>query len=283
MSASVLYDVAGPVTRRRYRVYGVVAGVVVVVVAALAVRALAEGGAFQARRWEFLTDPVIMRGLVRDGLLNTVRVAVVAIALALVFGAVFAAGRLSERAVVRWVAVTVTEFFRAVPLLLLILFVFLAFGTVLGRFWSLTIALVLYNGSVLAEIFRAGILAVPRGQSEAAYAVGMRKGQVMRLVLIPQGVRVMLPAIISQSVVALKDTALGLAISAPELVSFGKLIYVGEKNPLQVGIVLAAIFIVINVALSGVAVWLERRLRQGRRSAAPPLAPQAVETGVGQP
>src|SRR3712207_3061641 len=132
----------------------------------------------------------------------------------------------------------------------------------IGRFWSLTLALMLYNGSVLAEIFRAGILSVPRGQSEAAYAIGLTKAQAMRLILIPHAVRVMLPAIIGQSVVALKDSALGLIIGFEELAREGRQIYVFYNNPLAVGVVIAAIYIVINYTLSRVAVALEARQRR---------------------
>ena len=118
----------------------------------------------------------------------------------------------------RWPSTLVVEFFRAVPLLMLILAIYLIYGDVLGKFWSLVIGLMLYNGSVLAEVFRAGVLAVPRGQSEAAYADRAAHGaRSMRLVLLPQAVRIMLPAIISQSVVALKDTSLGYVIPYEEL------------------------------------------------------------------
>ena len=103
------------------------------------------------------------------------------------------------------------EFFRAVPVLLLMVFIWYLIG--INRdgasFWAVVIALTLYNGAVLAEVLRAGVNAVPKGQREAAYAIGMRKSQVMNIVLLPQAVKIMLPAIISQCIVALKDTALG--------------------------------------------------------------------------
>jgi glutamate transport system permease protein len=169
---------------------------------------------------------------------------------------------------VRWPSIVVIEFFRAVPLLLLIFFLFLGFGGPLGTFWALVLGLMLYNGSVLAEIFRAGILSVPRGQSEAGYAIGMRKSQVMRLILAPQAVRSMLPAIISQCVVALKDTALGFIIGAPGIVRDAERIYIAPQynNPLAVGIVLAAIFIIINYSLSRLATYLESRMRREGRA-----------------
>jgi glutamate transport system permease protein len=265
VSTAVLYDVPGPRARRRHLAAGAAAAVAVAcALAAIALKLEAEGQ-LDSQTWRFLGVEGTWVAI-WEGLLNTLRVAAAAIALALGFGALFAAGRLSQRPALRWPAIAVIEFFRAVPLLLLILFLFLGFGDTIGRFWALTLALMLYNGSVLAEIFRAGIVAVPRGQSEAAYALGMSKSQIMRSVLIPQAVRMMLPAIISQSVVALKDSALGLIIAYAELARAGRQIYVFYNNPLAVGIVIAAIYVAINYALSRVVVMLEARQRIVRQS-----------------
>jgi glutamate transport system permease protein len=230
----------------------------VVAIAAFLILRLGQAGQLDADTWRFVTVEGTWIAI-RDGLVNTLRVAVLAIALALAFGAVFAVARVSSRAFVRWPAIAVVEFFRATPLLLLILFLFLGFGDQIGRFWALTLALMLYNGSVLAEIFRAGIVSVPRGQSEAAFALGMRKSQVMRTILMPQAVRIMLPAIIGQSVVALKDSALGLIIAYEELARAGRQIYVFYNNPLAVGLLIAAIYVVVNASLSKLAVFVERR------------------------
>jgi len=258
---SVLYDVPGPRAIRRQRLAGGIGALGAAVVLGLIGLKLAEEGQFDADTWEFLTVEGTWRAIY-NGLLNTLRVAVVAITLALAFGGVFAVARLSERWFIRWPAIVVIEFFRAIPLLLLILFLFLGFAEEIGRFWSLALALMLYNGSVLAEIFRAGIQAVPKGQSEAALAIGMRRGQVLRHVLIPQAIRIMLPAIISQSVVALKDTALGLIIAYAELARVGRQLYVFYNNPLAVGVTIAAIYVVINYALSKLAVAVEGRQRR---------------------
>ena len=260
MSATVLYDVPGPRARQRHRAAGGIGAAGVAIVLGVVVLKLSAEGQLDGQTWRFLTVEGTWIAI-REGLLNTLKVAVVAIALALAFGALFAVGRLSPRAWMRWPAIAVIEFFRAVPLLLLILFLFLGFGDEIGRFWALALALMLYNGSVLAEIFRAGILSVPRGQSEAAFALGLTRGQVLRSVLIPQAVRIMLPAIISQSVVALKDSALGLIIAYEELARAGRQIYVFYGNPLAVGLVIAAIYVVINATLSRLAVALEARQR----------------------
>jgi glutamate transport system permease protein len=264
--SAVLFDVPGPRARLRHLVFTIIGTVLVAGLAAWVLWVLWDKEQITPDKWEAFGELDILANLF-EGLLQTLAAAAVAIALAIMFGSVFAAGRLSDHAYLRWPSVVVVEFFRAVPLLLMIFFIFLGFGGTLGTFWSLVIGLMLYNGSVLAEIFRAGMLAVPRGQSEAAYAIGMRKSQVMRLVLAPQALRSMLPAIISQCVVALKDTALGFIIAAPGIIRVGERIYISPqyRNPLAVGFFLAALFIVINYSLSRLAQWLESQMRrQGR-------------------
>jgi glutamate transport system permease protein len=121
------------------------------------------------------------------------------------------------------------------------------------------VGLWLYNGSVLAEIFRAGINALPKGQSEAAYALGLRKTAVMKLILLPQAVKIMLPAIISQSIVALKDTSLGYAVLAPGLTYAGKQVYGEFQNIIQTALVMAAAYILCNLLLTWLATWAQRR------------------------
>jgi len=281
--SAVLFDVPGPRARFRHRVYTVLGTLGLLALLAWVLWTLWEREQITPDKWEAFTRVPIL-GALAEGLATTLGAAAMAIALAIVFGAVFAAGRLSDHGWLRLPSVVVVEFFRAVPLLLLILAIYLGFGSVLGTFWSLVLGLTLYNGSVLAEIFRAGILAVPKGQSEAGYALGLRKSQVMSLVLAPQAVRSMLPAVISQCVVALKDTALGYVIGAPGIVNVGERIYIQPmyQNPLAVGLVLAAVFIVINYTLSRLAQWLEARLRrEGRRVVDVTAIPGAGDAGQG--
>ncbi|NUR09430.1 MAG: amino acid ABC transporter permease [Nocardioidaceae bacterium] len=267
MTAGVLFDAPGPRTRARHRVYTVLASVVLLVVAALVVWRLAEAGQFAYDLWEPFVTPVYMKALLVDGLLKTLQMAFTAVTLAVVFGVLFGVGKLSDRGWVRWPCTIVVEFFRAVPVLLLMIFIFFSYGIGdgFGSYWSVVIALTLYNGAVLAEVFRAGIEAVPHGQSEAAYALGMRKTQVMTSILLPQGVKIMLPAIISQCVVALKDTSLGYYILAPGLTAVGKQIYGEFQNQLQTAIVVSALYIACNLVLTAVATWVQHRLVGERR------------------
>jgi glutamate transport system permease protein len=255
---SVLYDVPGPKARRRSTIGSVIGTGVVVAIAVVIVLRLQSQGQFEASKWEPFGDGDIIEALGK-GALATLRAAGLAIALALVLGSLLAVGRLASQRYVRLFATGFIELFRALPLVLLILFFFFRFGDTLGRYGALVAALALYNGAVLAEVFRAGILAVPRGQSEAAAALGLSRAQTMRLILVPQAVRTMLPAIVAQCVVALKDTALGFIIAYPELLRTGQLIYNGFFNIIPTALVVAAIYVAMNLLLSRLAIWLERR------------------------
>jgi amine acid ABC transporter, permease protein, 3-TM region, His/Glu/Gln/Arg/opine family len=279
---AVLFDAPGPRGRRRVLV-GTVAGVLVLAaVIAVAVQRLADTGQFRSVFWEPFTRSGVQQILLR-GLAATLRAAGVALVLALLLGLVLAVGRLSERWLFRQVSGVTVEFFRALPLVLLIFFAFLGLpqlGIDIGGFGALVIGLTLYNGSVLAEIFRAGINAVPRGQTEAAYSLGLRKGAVTRLILIPQAVRTMLPTIISQLVVLLKDSALGFIVAYPELLRSGRRIYTNIGNVIPTAIVVGLIYVVINLALAHIATILERRQRRERRR--PVEADVPVDISVGQ-
>jgi glutamate transport system permease protein len=282
--SSVLFDVPGPRARARHNILTAVATLIFLALTGLVLWKLWQEGEFEAELWEDLAQPNIWKAI-WDGLVATLSAAVSGIVLSVIFGGLFAVARLSDHAWVRWPARVIVEFFRAVPLLLLIIFMFYGFQDYLGTYGSLVIALMLYNGSVLSEVFRAGMLAVPSGQSEAAYAVGMRKNQVMRLVLLPQAVTIMLPAIISQCVIVLKDTALGVIIAYTELVWQGQNIAEFVNHAIVPLSLVAVIFIVINYSLSRLAVYVEARLaNRGRSSAQKPSKEQAAgmdPTGVG--
>jgi glutamate transport system permease protein len=268
MTAVILADALGPRGRRRVAVGSVVAGVAVVAALVVAVRRLASNGQLDADRWRPLTESAVLRFLL-GGLANTLKAALVAMVLALVVGAVMALGRLARNLPVRWLAGAYVEFFRAVPLLLLILFSALAlpkYGLDLPIFWYLVLALVAYNGAVLGEIFRAGILSLERGQTEAAYAIGLSYWQAMVLVVIPQAARRMVPAIVSQVVTLLKDTSLGFVIAFDELLGRGRSTGEFFQIPLQTGSLVAAIFIAVNFALSRLARRLEVRQRRRYRA-----------------
>jgi glutamate transport system permease protein len=274
---SVLYDPPGPRTRARNRLYGLVSVVVLGAALAYVVWRFYDTGQFSARKWEIFQYKAVQEALF-NGLVNTLRAAGVAAVLALALGALLATARISDHAAVRGPAILVVEFFRAVPLVILIFFFYYAFpqlGVRVSTFWAVVLGLMLYNGSVLAEVFRAGLLAVPRGQREAAFALGLRKTQVVRLVLLPQAVRTMLPAIISQIVVLLKDTALGFLITYRELLTEARQLTSAarfEFPTIPVALVVATVYITMCLLLSVLATRLERRYGRVR-------VPREVDAG----
>ena len=260
MAASVLFDAPGPRTRVRHRLYAVISTVVLAAILGLILWKLWQAGQFALDLWEPFVTPRILNALLW-GLGQTLMMAVVAVAGAVILGFILGIGKLSEHAVLRWPAWVIVEFFRAVPLFMLILATWYLLGPQPGGngYWAVVIGLWLYNGSVIAEITRAGIHAIPKGQSEAAYALGLRKSAVMKLVLLPQAVKIMLPAIISQSIVALKDTSLGYAVLAPGLTFIGKQVFGEFRNIIPTALVMAATYIVLNLLLTWLATWAQKR------------------------
>lgn len=264
MSSGVLFDAPGPATRSRHRAYSIVSVVAMLGFIAFVVYRLQVTGQLEYDKWEPFVTPRYIEAIIVDGLLVTLQMAFSAVIGAVVLGVLLGVGKLSDHRWVRWPSWLVVEFFRAVPVILLIVFCFYAvFGGMdeLSRrtYWSVVLALTLYNGSVLAEVFRAGVNAVPRGQAEAAYAIGMRKTQVMTVVLLPQAVKIMIPAIISQMVVALKDTSLGYVVAGAGLTRIAKPIYTSFANHVPTIIVITAIYVVVNLLLTALAMWLQRK------------------------
>lgn len=270
---SVLYDALGPKGRRNVRIGTAVGTGLILVMIGWLLLQLERSGQLEAERWGILFDfdSGVPQGLMR-ALGATLRAAVVAMLISMVLGAVLASGRLSVH---RWIRIPTTifvEFFRGVPLLLLILFAWLALpslGINLNVYWTLIVGLVAYNMAVLAEIFRAGILSIERGQSEAALALGLRKYQVMILVLVPQAVRRMLPTIVSQLVTLLKDTSLGFIIGYFELLRAGRSFveFYTSKFGLPIYVAVAVFYIVVNLALSTFARYLDKRSTRTKRVA----------------
>ncbi|MEU4178077.1 amino acid ABC transporter permease [Streptomyces sp. NPDC026589] len=272
-AATALYDIPGPVTRKRHLLYGIASTVVILALFGWIVYLLFDTDQFTAEKWMPFTYKGIQELLLR-GLGNTLKAFAYAAVLSLVLGAVLAVGRLSEHRVLRWISTLLVEFFRAMPVLVMIFFIFVALKV--QPLPALVAGLTLYNGSVLAEVFRTGINSVDRGQREAAYALGMRKTQVTTFVLAPQAVRAMLPTIISQLVVALKDTSLGYLITYEEFLHAGKLIASNLDYDLPfipVVMVISPIYIGMCMLLSWFATWVARRQRRNPRTEAVGVAP----------
>ena len=270
---AVLYDIPGPKARARNLGLGGLGTVLLLAVLGFIAYRFLVTEQFSGSRWGWI-EYVAIQKLLLGALLNTLQAFAMGAVLALIFGAVFAACRLSDHTWVARPATVVVEFFRAVPLVVMIFIFYFGLppttGIVVSTYWAVVLGLMLYNGAVLAEIFRSGVLSLPKGQTEAGYALGMRKTQLMTNVLLPQAVRAMLPTIVSQLVVLLKDSALGFLIGYPELL-FAARTLGGQAQfdfpIIPVAMVVAAIYIVMCLLLSALANYLERRTRSSAKRA----------------
>ena len=215
----VLFDEPGPRGRARIRIFTVIGLLLVAGIVALALYQFYRNGQLGRSRWLAFAEPAYLRFLA-DGIRGTIIATAVAAVLSFPLGVVLALGRLSRNGLLRRVSTWYIELFRSIPLLLLIYAFLLAlprYGINLPILWKLVVPIVLVNVAVLAEIFRAGILAVDRGQSEAAAALGLREGPAMRSVILPQAIRLVIPTLVTQLVALLKDSTLGYVVSYPEL------------------------------------------------------------------
>jgi glutamate transport system permease protein len=275
--SSVLYDVPGPRAIVRNRILGIVTILAVLVIVGFVLWRFWVTGQFSAEKWYAFTFTRIWEGFAL-ATWNTLRAFAVAAIGALILGFVLAIGRLSDHAWVRMPITGVIEVFRAIPVLIFMILLYYGLpviGIRMEPFWAVVIALIAYNGSVLAEVVRAGVESLPSGQREAGYAIGLRKSGVMRLILLPQAIRAMMPVIISQLVVTLKDTALGFIITYPELLYYARTL--GSNAPLGSPLIPAAlvagtIYVALCLALSYTAYVVEKRLRRSPKVIAGPAA-----------
>lgn len=277
MTAPVLGDALGPRARQRALAISLVAGVAVLGFVVLAIRRLDANNQLNADRWRPFTTRAVQNFFL-DGAKNTVKAAVTAMVIALVAGALIGLARLALSRPPRLLAAIYVQFFRGLPLYVLILFC--GFGLPrldihFGTFWFLVMALAIYNSAVLAEIFRAGILSLDRGQSEAAFAIGLGYWQSMAFVVVPQAARRMVPAIVSQLVTLLKDTSLGGLIFYDELLRRARINAEFTQRTLPSLVVVMVIYILINAVLGRLAARLEAR--QSRRYGAARIEVSGVE------
>jgi glutamate transport system permease protein len=281
MSTNILLsDPPGPRGRRRILVASVVASLILAGLIALAILRLSDKGQLDGEIWSVFLDEPELRTLLWNGLLDTLRAAIIAMVLALAVGTLLAFARTSRYLAVRAPAMTIVELFRSLPVLMLILFAYLglpALGWQLSAFWALVLGLTAYNGAVLSEILRAGVGSIDKGQTEAAAAIGLRPVQIFRLIQFPQAVRRMSPTLVSQLVTLLKDTSLGFVIAYGELLRAGRgaVEFLGSRYALPIYTVMAVMYIITNGLLSLLARWLDRR--QSRRLGV--HAPLLMDTG----
>jgi glutamate transport system permease protein len=265
---SVLFDAPGPRAARRYRIVAVLSVLGGLALLAWVLRTLRQNGQLTGEKWTPFLTSEIWTAYLLPGLRGTLVAAAVSIVLALTLGGVLGLGRLAETRVIRYVAGVIVEFFRSVPVLLMMIFAYQGYSISdlvppeLIPFAAVVTGLTFYNGAVVAELLRSGVGSLPSGQREAGLALGLTPGRTLRMILAPQAVTAMMPALVSQLVVVLKDSALGYIVTYEELLRKAEQIGTYKVNLIPALIVVAAIFIVINSLLTTAAGRVERRLQR---------------------
>lgn len=258
---SALYEAPGPRARRRIAIGTAASAVLLVLLVLLVVRQFYVTGQLAPRYWSFLLEWPTWRFLLQ-GFVGTVEVALTAGVIALVLGLLLMLGRVSGIAPLSAACRVVTDFFRGVPSLLLIYFFFLVvpqYGVQMPSFWMLTLPVALAASGVLAEVFRAGVNAVPRGQVEAALSIGLSPAKTMRRIVLPQAVRYVIPSLIAQLVVVVKDTTVAYVVSYPDLMQNARVLITNYDALLSMYLVVAVIYVLINFAINKASVYVARR------------------------
>ena len=256
-----LYEAPGPRTKRLTLIGTIISLVLLSIGLVLVVRQFYITGQLDAKYWEFFASWSTWRYLF-EGFLGTVKVAITAAAISLVLCVVLMFGRISGIRALELICRIVIDFFRGVPSLLLIYFFFLVvpqYGVRLPPFWMITIPVALAASGVLAEVFRAGVNAVPKGQTEAALSIGLTPGKTMRKIILPQALRIVVPSLISQLVVVVKDTTVAYVVSYPDLMQNGRVLITSHDAVVSVYLVAAVIYILLNFAINQLSVYMARR------------------------
>lgn len=267
----------------RYRVGAILAGVVGIGFLGFVVLRLADPANNQltAEKWLPFLMPTSWTAYLLPGLLGTLVAALISMVLSVVFGLLLGIGRLVQQRWIRWGCGAFVEFFRSVPVLMMMLFAYYAgiyalrIGGSFVALFGVVVGLTVYNSCVLAELVRSGVYSLPKGQREAGLAIGLTPTRTLTAILLPQAITAMLPSMLSQLVVILKDSALGSMLAYSELLRAGTNLATAFANLIPTMIVLAVLYIVINTGLTRLAEAVEQRLRRGPRG----ITPQLVTAG----
>lgn len=256
-----LYEEPGPKARRRIVIFTVIALAALAALLIVIVRQFFITGQLDAKYWSFFTRYTTWRFLGR-GLAGTLEVALAAGAVAFAAGLLLMLGRISTSRLVRGISTALIEFSRGVPTLLFIYFFFLIapqFGLKLPPFWKISAPVAISAAGVVAEVLRSGVNAVPKGQTEAAVSLGMHKGSVFFKIVFPQALRYVVPALISELVIVLKDTTFAYVVNYSDLMQNARVLISNYDSLLSVYLVTAVIYILINYLLNKVSVAISRR------------------------
>ena len=258
-----LYEPPGPKTRRLTAIGTALSAAALSVLAFFAVRQFYINDQLNPKYWSIFLRWTTWRFL-GQGLIGTLEAAAMAGLITFCLGFTLMLGRISKNRILQVLAAIIIDFCRGVPTLLFIYFFFLVvpqFGIRLAAFWKVSLPVAISACGVVAEVFRSGVNAVPKGQKEAAYSLGMRDRSVFLKVVFPQAIRFVTPALISEMVIVVKDTTFAYVVNFPDLMQNAKVLISNYDALLSVYLVTALIYIVINYLLNRLSDFAAQRTR----------------------
>ncbi len=258
----VLYEAPGPKARKRIRAVTILTLTIFAVFAVLIIRQFYISGQLDARYWSFFTRLTTWTFL-GGGLLGTIEVAAAAGAMAFAAGLLLMLGRIGKNRVIKGISIALIEFSRGVPTLLFIYFFFLVapqLGFTLPPFFKIAVPVAISAAGVVAEVLRSGVNAVPKGQTEAALSLGMGDLSIFFKIIFPQGFRYVLPALISEIVIVLKDTTFAYVVNYADLMQNARVLISNYDALLSVYLVAAIIYILINYLINKISVAAARKM-----------------------
>ena len=259
----VLYEAPGPVTKRRTAIVTGISLAALAVLAGFVIRQFYITGQLDARYWSIFARYTTWRYIAK-GLAGTLRAAIGAAIVSFSIAFLLMLGRISKNRFLRGIATALIEFTRGVPTLLFIYFFFLIapqLGVSLSAFWKIALPVAISACGVVAEVLRSGVNAVPKGQREAAYSIGMSDRSVFLKVVFPQAIRYVIPALISEMVIVVKDTTFAYVVTFPDLMQNAKVLISNYDALLSVYLVVALIYILINYLLNRASDFAARHRR----------------------
>ena len=265
--SAMLYEPPGPKTKKIINVITAVSVVLLVYFAVIVVRRFYDTGQLDERYWSFFAKYTTWKFLAK-GLLGTLEVAVVAGAVTFIGGFFMMTARISGIKILKMLSTALIEFTRGVPTLLFIYFFFLIspqYGIKLPPLWKIALPVAISASGVVAEALRSGVNAVPAGQREAALSLGMRGAQVFLKIVFPQAMRFVIPALIAELVIVVKDTTFAYVVNFPDLMQNAKVLISNYDSMLSVYLLVAVIYIIINYLLNKASVAAYHRLNDVRK------------------
>ena len=256
-----LYEQPDEKTRKKITVVTVVSLLAIAVFALYILKLFKDNGQFDGKYWSFFMRITTWK-FIFEGLLGTIEASLLAGVMALSIGFVFMIMRISFYRPLNWAGAALTEFTRGVPTLLFIYFFFLyvpKMGINLPSVLRVSLPVAISASGMVSEVLRSGVNAVPKGQREAALSIGMRETKVFTKIIFPQAIRYVIPALVSDLVIVVKDTTFSYIVNFPDLMQNAKVLISNYDALLSVYLMAAVIYVLINYLLNKISVTLANR------------------------